>query len=118
MLSFLLTVLKGRLLLDRDRVMSKTWFNEEKNRWEMEPIAIPYAVSKKLVESARIRHDWGAMYVILKGESKEYFVNIKVQLVLRSFDRYIALYYLLLNYTFYRNLTSNLKILGALMDYM
>lgn len=62
----------------RDRVVSKTWFNEEKNRWEMDPIAVPYAVSKKLVEQARIRQDWAAMYVALKGDDKEYHVDIKV----------------------------------------
>ncbi|KAI6692772.1 hypothetical protein NL676_020482 [Syzygium grande] len=42
----------------------------------MDPIAVPYAVSKKLIDSARIRHDWGAMYVALKGDTKEYYVNI------------------------------------------
>ncbi|XP_063940731.1 probable inactive ATP-dependent zinc metalloprotease FTSHI 5, chloroplastic [Daucus carota subsp. sativus] len=66
-----------RILLDRDRVVSKTWYNEEKNRREMDPIAVPYAVSRKLVESARIRHDWGAMYVTLKGDDKEYYVDTK-----------------------------------------
>ncbi|KAL3738756.1 hypothetical protein ACJRO7_020171 [Eucalyptus globulus] len=58
-------------------VVSKTWYDEQKNRWEMDPIAVPYAVSKKLIDSARIRHDWGAMYVALKGDTKEYYVNIK-----------------------------------------
>lgn len=57
---------------------SKTWYNEERNRYEMDPVAVPYAVSRKLVESARIRHDWGAMYVTLKGDDKEYSVDIKV----------------------------------------
>jgi hypothetical protein len=70
--------LQEQVLLGRDRVVSKTWYSEEKNRWEMEPIAVPYAVSKKLVEHARIRHDWGAMYIALKGDDKEYFVDIKV----------------------------------------
>ncbi|KAK2638007.1 hypothetical protein Ddye_025802 [Dipteronia dyeriana] len=67
-----------RILLDRDRVVSKTWYNEEKNRWEIDAMAIPYAVSKKLVENARIRHDWGAMYITLKGDDKEFYVDIKV----------------------------------------
>lgn len=67
-----------RILVDRDRVVGKTWYNDEKKRWEMDPIAVPYAVSKKLVESARIRHDWGAMYVGLKGDDKEYYVNVQV----------------------------------------
>lgn len=66
-----------RILLERDRVLSKTWYNEERNRWEMEPIAVPYAVSRKLVENATIRHDWAAMYVTLKGDDKEYYVDIK-----------------------------------------
>ncbi|KAJ4720911.1 ATP-dependent zinc metalloprotease FtsH [Melia azedarach] len=66
-----------RILLDRDRVVSKTWHNEEKNRWEMDPVAVPYAISKKLVENARIRHDWGAMYIALKGDDKEFFVDLK-----------------------------------------
>lgn len=58
--------------------MAKSWYNEERNRWEMDPVAVPYAVSKKLLESARIRHDWAAMYVMLKGDDKEYYVDIKV----------------------------------------
>lgn len=66
-----------RILLERDRVLSKTWYNEERNRWEMEPIAVPYAVSRKLVENATIRHDWAAMYVTLKGDDKEYYVDVK-----------------------------------------
>ncbi|XP_062084344.1 probable inactive ATP-dependent zinc metalloprotease FTSHI 5, chloroplastic [Humulus lupulus] len=65
------------ILLDRDRVMSKTWYNEEKKRWEMDPIAVPFAVTKKLVEHARIRHDWAVMYVAIKGDDKDYFVDIK-----------------------------------------
>nr|XP_043606226.1 probable inactive ATP-dependent zinc metalloprotease FTSHI 5, chloroplastic [Erigeron canadensis] len=66
-----------RILSDRDRVLSKTWYNEEQNRWEMEPIAVPYAVSRKLLENARIRHDWGAMYINMKGDDKEYFIDLK-----------------------------------------
>ena len=72
--------MQERLLVDRDRVVERTWFNQEKNRWELDPIAVPYAVSKKLLEYARIRHDWGAMYVALKGDDKEYCVDIKVTL--------------------------------------
>lgn len=45
----------------------------------MDPIAVPYAVSKKLVENARIRHDWAAMYVTLKGNDQEYYVDAKVR---------------------------------------
>ncbi|KAL7001516.1 hypothetical protein U1Q18_002668 [Sarracenia purpurea var. burkii] len=66
-----------RLLLDRDRLASKTWYNEERNRWEMDTMAVPYAVSRKLVENARIRHDWAAMYLAMKGDDKEYFVDLK-----------------------------------------
>ncbi|MCL7042598.1 hypothetical protein MKW94_027025, partial [Papaver nudicaule] len=66
-----------RILLERDRVVGKTWYNDEKKRWEMDPIAVPYAVSKKLVENARIRHDWGVLYVGLKGDDKEYYVNVQ-----------------------------------------
>ncbi|KAJ1409365.1 P-loop containing nucleoside triphosphate hydrolase [Sesbania bispinosa] len=66
-----------RILLDRDRVVSRTWYNEDKNRWEMDPVAVPYAVSKRLIEHARIRHDWGAVYIALKGEDKEFYVDIK-----------------------------------------
>lgn len=66
-----------RILLDRDRVLSKTWYNEERNRWEIESIAVPYAVSRKLVDNARIRHDWAAMYITLKGDDKDYYVDLK-----------------------------------------
>ena len=58
--------------------MSRTWYNEERNMWEMDPIAVPYAVSKKLIQSARIRHDWAAMYITLKGDEREYYVDVKV----------------------------------------
>lgn len=64
--------------MDRDRVVSKTFYNEEKKRWEMDPIAVPGAVSKNLVQYAQIRHDWGAMYIGLKGEDKEFYVNLQV----------------------------------------
>ncbi|XP_047319019.1 probable inactive ATP-dependent zinc metalloprotease FTSHI 5, chloroplastic [Impatiens glandulifera] len=66
-----------RVLLDRDRVASKTWYNDKQKRWEIDPMAVPYAVSRKLVENARIRHDWAVMYITLKGDEHEYFVNIK-----------------------------------------
>ncbi|XP_027935200.1 probable inactive ATP-dependent zinc metalloprotease FTSHI 5, chloroplastic isoform X2 [Vigna unguiculata] len=66
-----------RILLDRDRVVSRTWYNEEKKRWEMDPVAVPYAVSKRLIEYVRIRHDWGAMYIVLKGEDKQFYVDIR-----------------------------------------
>lgn len=74
----LIFLLQERILLDRERVMTKTWYNDERNRWEMDPVAVPYAISKKLVGGARIRHDWGAMYLTLKGDDKEYHVDIKV----------------------------------------
>lgn len=46
----------------------------------MDPIAVPYAVSKKLIENARIRHDWAVMYLALKGDDKEYYVDARVHL--------------------------------------
>ena len=64
--------------MDRDRVVSKTFYNEEKSRWEIDPVAVPYAVSKNLVQYARIRYDGGVMYIGLKGEDKEYYVDLKV----------------------------------------
>ncbi|KAL4637644.1 hypothetical protein ACB092_03G091900 [Castanea dentata] len=82
-----------RILLDRDRVMSKTWYDEEKNRWEMDPVAVPYAVSKKLVEHARIRHDWAAMYITLKGDDKEYYLDIKeFEVLFEEFGGFDGLY--------------------------
>ncbi|XP_050142890.1 probable inactive ATP-dependent zinc metalloprotease FTSHI 5, chloroplastic [Malus sylvestris] len=81
------------ILLDRDRVVSKTWYNEEKNRWEMDPVAVPFSVSKKLVEHARIRHDWGAMYIALKGDDKEYYVDIKeFEMLFEDFGGFDGLY--------------------------
>lgn len=83
-----------RIILDRDRVVAKTLYNEEKNRWEIDPIAVPYAVSKNLVEYARIRHDWGAMYVGLKGEDKEFYVNIKeYEILFEEFGGFDGLYF-------------------------
>ncbi|GAB2287182.1 hypothetical protein Dimus_021566 [Dionaea muscipula] len=81
------------IILDRDRILSKTVFNKDKNRWEMDPIAVPFAVSKKLVELARIRHDWGAMFVSLKGDDKEYHVDIKeYEMLFEDFGGFDALY--------------------------
>nr|DAD33160.1 TPA_asm: hypothetical protein HUJ06_012011 [Nelumbo nucifera] len=82
-----------RILLDRDRVVAKTWYNEEKNRWEMDSIAVPYAVSKKLVENVRIRHDWAAMYIALKGDDKEYYVDIQeFEMLFEDFGGFDGLY--------------------------
>lgn len=81
------------ILLDRDRVVSKTWYNEDKSRWEMDPVAVPYAVSNKIVESARIRHDWGAMYLSLKGDDKEFYVDIKeFEVLFEDFGGFDELY--------------------------
>ena len=82
--------------MDRDRVVSRTWYNEGKNRWEIDPVAVPYAVSKKLIEHVRIRHDWGAMYITLKGEDEEFYVDIKVVAVYI----YIYIFYFLLRNQF------------------
>nr|QKY65100.1 AAA-type ATPase family protein [Passiflora contracta] len=84
---------QAQILVDRDRVVSKTWYNEEKNRWEMDPVAVPYAVSKKLVDHARIRHDWGAMYISLKGDDQEYYVDIKeFEALYEDFEGFDGLY--------------------------
>jgi hypothetical protein len=91
--------LQERILLDRDRVVSRTWYNEEKNRWEMDPVAVPQAVSKKLIEHVRIRYDWGAMYIALKGEDKEFYVNIKVKLCMLCVF-YFLIYFLFIFYFF------------------
>ncbi|PIM99004.1 hypothetical protein CDL12_28506 [Handroanthus impetiginosus] len=81
-----------RVLRDRDRVASRTWFNERRNRWELDPIAVPYAISRKLVESARIRHDWAAMYITFKGNNKEYYVDIKeLEILFEDFGGFDAL---------------------------
>ncbi|KAM7484822.1 hypothetical protein LguiA_000831 [Lonicera macranthoides] len=81
------------ILLDRDRVASKTWYSEERKTWEMDPIAVPYAVSRKLVENARIRHDWGAMYITLKGDDREYYVDIKeFEMLFEDFGGFDGLY--------------------------
>ncbi|KAK7277800.1 hypothetical protein RJT34_22817 [Clitoria ternatea] len=82
-----------RILLDRDRVVSKTWYNEDKSRWEMDPVAVPFAVSKRLIEHVRIRHDWGAMYIALKGEDKEFYVDIKeFELLFEDYGGFDGLY--------------------------
>lgn len=81
------------IILDRDRIVSKTFYNEEKHRWEMDPIAVPCAVSKNLVQYSRIRHDWGAMYIGLKGEDKEFYVNLKeYELLFEDFGGFDELY--------------------------
>ncbi|KAG0502734.1 hypothetical protein HPP92_002806 [Vanilla planifolia] len=81
------------ILLDRERLVAKTWYNDERKRWEMDPVAVPYAVSKKLMESARIRFDWAVMYVTLKGDDKEYFVDIKeFDLLFEDFGGFDGLY--------------------------
>ncbi|KAM0932190.1 putative peptidase M41, AAA+ ATPase domain, ATPase, AAA-type, core [Dioscorea sansibarensis] len=82
-----------RILLDRERVMTRTWYNDERNRWEIDPVAVPYVISKKLIESARIRHDWAVMYIALKGDDKEYLVDIKeLDLLFEDFGGFDGLY--------------------------
>ncbi|XP_042464701.1 probable inactive ATP-dependent zinc metalloprotease FTSHI 5, chloroplastic [Zingiber officinale] len=68
---------KGRIIVDRERLMTKTWYNEERNRWEMDPVAVPFAISKNLIERAQIRHDCSVMYLTLKAEDRVYFVDLK-----------------------------------------
>lgn len=85
--------IQERIIMDRDRVVSKTFYNEEKKRWEMDPIAVPGAVSKNLVQYAQIRHDWGAMYIGLKGEDKEFYVNLQeYELLFEDFGGFDELY--------------------------
>lgn len=84
--------------MDRDRVVSNTWYDQEKNRWEMDPMAVPYAVSKKLIEYARIRHNWGAMYVALRGEEKETYVDIKVITLCVSYGKIFLFHFLFYDY--------------------
>lgn len=67
---------QARILLYRDRVMTRTWYNENEKRWEMDPFAASYAVSKGIVGRARIRHDRAVMYIALKGDGREYYVDI------------------------------------------
>lgn len=82
-----------RILLDRDRVVAKTWYNDEKRRWEMDPVAVPYVVSKKLIENSRIRHDWAAMYLTLKGDDKEYYVDAReFDILFEDFGGFDGLY--------------------------
>ncbi|CAK9878262.1 unnamed protein product [Sphagnum jensenii] len=64
------------ILVARDRVMAKTWYNEKRARWEMDPLAASHAVTKKLVGKARIRHDHAIMYLTMKGDEREYVVDI------------------------------------------
>lgn len=73
--------------------MSKTWYSEENDRWEMDPLAVPSAISNKMVENARIRHDWGAMYLSLKGDDKEYYVDLKeYEMLFEDFGGFDGLY--------------------------
>lgn len=69
----------------------------------MDPIAVPYAVSKKLVENARVRHDWGAMYITLKGNDREYYVDARVGALIVVFSS--------------KNLTSSIIFANLLFCY-
>ncbi|KAJ7537789.1 hypothetical protein O6H91_11G022100 [Diphasiastrum complanatum] len=66
-----------QILKARDRVLAHTWFDEWNNRWEISPLGASYAATKLLVESARVRHDRRVMYLRLKGEEHEYFLNVQ-----------------------------------------
>ena len=59
---------QAAILVARDRVMAETWFNKNGGRWEMSPMAASHAVTRKLAAQARIRHDRGVMYMMLKGD--------------------------------------------------
>jgi hypothetical protein len=81
------------ILRDRDRVASKTWYNDERKTWEMNPVAAPFVVSRNLLESARIRHDWGAMYLTLKGDDRQFYVDLKkFDMLFEDFGGFDALY--------------------------
>ncbi|KAG0630185.1 hypothetical protein M758_1G160200 [Ceratodon purpureus] len=67
---------QAAILVARDRVMAQTWFNKEEERWEMSPMAASHAVTMKLVAQARIRHDRKIFYLMLKGDDREYLVDI------------------------------------------
>lgn len=67
---------EAAILVARDRVMAETWFNKNEGRWEMSPMAASHAVTRKLAAQARIRHDRGVMYMMLKGDDREYLVDI------------------------------------------
>ncbi|CAL9154165.1 probable inactive ATP-dependent zinc metalloprotease FTSHI 5, chloroplastic isoform X1 [Musa acuminata AAA Group] len=84
---------KGHIIKDREKLMTKTWYNDERNRWEMDPVAVPFAVSKRLVGRAHIRHDWAVMYLTLKGEDKEYYVDLKkFDILFEDFGGFDGLY--------------------------
>lgn len=68
-----------KILIARDRVVAETFYIEKLKRWEMEPVAVPYAVAQRLVAKARIRHDRRVMYITLKGDDREYHVNLQVR---------------------------------------
>ncbi|XP_024370522.1 probable inactive ATP-dependent zinc metalloprotease FTSHI 5, chloroplastic [Physcomitrium patens] len=67
---------QAQILIARDRVVAETWFNKREQRWEISPMAVSHAVTRKLVAKARVRHDRGVMHVTLKGDDHEYFVDI------------------------------------------
>lgn len=67
---------QAAILVARDRVMADTWFNKQEDRWEMSPMAASHAVTRKLVAKARVRHDRRVMYLTIKGDDREYLVDI------------------------------------------
>ncbi|KAG6544312.1 hypothetical protein Mapa_014315 [Marchantia paleacea] len=65
------------VLIARDRVLNRTWYDEQKKRWQMEPMAALHAIDKKLAGRARVRQDRCVMYLTLKGDDREYYVNTR-----------------------------------------
>lgn len=65
-----------QILIARDRVVAETWFNKTNKQWEMAPMAASHAVTRKLVSGARVRHDRKVMLLTLKGDDREYRVDI------------------------------------------
>lgn len=64
------------ILVARDRVMAETWYNKKEERWEMSPMAASHAVTRKLAAQARVRHDRRIFYMKLKGDDREYLIDI------------------------------------------
>eukprot|EP00850_Spirogloea_muscicola_P021932 SM000268S09748 [mRNA] locus=s268:149412:155595:- [translate_table: standard] len=62
----------------RDRVLGEAWFNEGARRWEMSWAGLAHGAAYGVVGEARLRHDWRAAVVRLKGsDSRLFFVDLR-----------------------------------------
>eukprot|EP00850_Spirogloea_muscicola_P012212 SM000078S22071 [mRNA] locus=s78:233066:239286:- [translate_table: standard] len=62
----------------RDRVLGEAWFNEGARRWEMSWAGLAHGAAHGVVGEARLRHDWRAAVVRLKGsDSRLFFVDLR-----------------------------------------